>query len=273
LRGGGSRYPAERRSAGALRRVPPWMFPPSGRRPRTSSPYVRIDGTRSRAACNSSGFAPTPTTGCAASTSPANGHRPPTHDPTKSTWAGRCLRPICLRTMASRRKPPGHHGCRSGSVGPDRVALLSWGGPGRERPQTATIRSACAAADSLAKSNRDLGEESTQPAVPDRIDRRLRRTRSARAAVGPAPDDGDGDPAALHRPGVSGGAARPSVPFDQAGCLPLDRPAPQATVKWRRLLRRGLHRRRRVPSFPALGDEGLEVPVATAAHHPEASGR
>jgi hypothetical protein len=172
--------------------------------------------------------------------------------------------------MASRRKPLGHHGCRYGSVGPDRVALVSWGGPGRERPQTATIRSACAAADSLAKSNRDLGEEFHHNRLyliasigacgaPDRHAPRWDRRRMMATAT-----------RLLYTVRVSvEGAARPSVSFYQAGRLPLDRPAPQATVKWRRLLRRGLHRRRRVPSFPALGDEGLEVPVATAAHHPE----
>jgi hypothetical protein len=47
----------------------------------TSSPYVRVDGTKVWSPCNSSGgFAPTPPAGCAAATSPANGHRPQATD-------------------------------------------------------------------------------------------------------------------------------------------------------------------------------------------------
>jgi hypothetical protein len=44
---------------------------------------------------------------------------------------------------------------------------------------------------------------------------------------------------------------------------------PQATVKWRRLLRRRCTGEDECRPSPALGIEDLEVPVATAAHHPE----
>jgi hypothetical protein len=64
------------------------------------------------------------------------------------------------------------------------------------------------------------------------------------------------------------GLARPSVPFDQAGRLPLDRPAPQATVKWRRLLRRGCTGEVECRPSPALGVEDLEVPLANRGAPP-----
>ena len=57
--------------------------------------------------------------------------------------------------------------------------------------------------------------------------------------------------------------------FDQAGRYRWIDQHPQATVKWRRLLRRRCTGEVECRPSPALGVEDLEVPVATAAHHPE----
>jgi hypothetical protein len=123
-------------------------------------------------------------------------------------------------------------------------------------PQTATIRSACAAAASLAKLS--LIASVGARGAPDRHAPRWDRRRMMATATW-----------LLYtvRVSVEGcsavGSLRPGRP-PTAGSTstPGDSQVASATET-------GLHRRRRVPSFPALGDEGLEVPVATAAHHPE----
>jgi hypothetical protein len=78
----------------------------------------------------------------------------------------------------------------------------------------------------------------------------------ARAAVGPAPGDGNGDPAALHRPGVSGGAGsavgplRPGRP-PTAGSTSAPGHGQVASAT-----ETGLHRRSRVSSFPCTRRRG-----------------
>ena len=66
-----------------------------------------------------------------------------------------------------------------------------------------------------------------QPAVADRLHRRLGRPPPEGPPVEPAPGDGHRHPAALHRPGVDRRPAHPPVPLRPgAGRLPLDRRAP-----------------------------------------------